>query len=337
MDLKPLLKRGALIAAANWQVVLIQFAAQTVFQVVLAIPVLGAAILVAALLGGDLITLLQGNLREMFTAIAAALMSEPVALVAFVASFSTVLLVGSAVMFGAKAGTITVLVAGHDATGAVEREPLTAGRLRLASAFSVPRFTAGCVRLFRRYLRIGLGLMIVYGLSAVGYLAFVVLGYSAFSGGPLVVGWTFVAAVSAGVMVVWISAVNLLYLLTQISIAADDVPVREALRRTARFVLAGFRELGAIFLVVLAMVVAATLAAAVAWAGVGLVAFVPLVGLVVIPLQILALLLRRLVFEYIGLTAAGAYVTLYRRHLSAGPDSRVPTLVRTHAVRGAGE
>ena len=32
------------------------------------------------------------------------------------------------------------------------------------------------------------------------------------------------------------------------------------------------------------------------------------------PLQIAALLVRGLVFEYIGLTALGAYVTLFSRH-----------------------
>ena len=65
------------------------------------------------------------------------------------------------------------------------------------------------------------------------------------------------------------------------------------------------------------MVVAAWLASALAWSGVGLIAFVPLVGLAVFPLQIAALLLRGLVFEFIGLTAMGAYVTLYRRFTAA--------------------
>ena len=62
------------------------------------------------------------------------------------------------------------------------------------------------------------------------------------------------------------------------------------------------------------MVIAALLVSALAWSGVGLIAFVPLVGLAVFPLQIAALLVRGLVFEYIGLTALGAYVTLFKRH-----------------------
>jgi hypothetical protein len=64
----------------------------------------------------------------------------------------------------------------------------------------------------------------------------------------------------------------------------------------------------------------ATLVSALAWSGVGLIAFVPLVGLAVFPLQIAALIVRGLVFEYIGLTSLGAYLTLYRRPAAAaGP------------------
>ena len=62
------------------------------------------------------------------------------------------------------------------------------------------------------------------------------------------------------------------------------------------------------------LVAAATLASALAWSGVGLIAFVPLVGLAVFPLQIAAFLLRGLVFEFLGLTALGAYLTLYHGH-----------------------
>ena len=60
---------------------------------------------------------------------------------------------------------------------------------------------------------------------------------------------------------------------------------------------------------------ASTLASALAWSGVGLIAFVPLVGLAVFPLQLAALLLRGIVFEFIGLAALGAYAALYHRHL----------------------
>ena len=117
MDLKLLLKRGALLAAANWPTVAIQFVAETTFQVLLAVPVIGAAILVAVLLGADLAELLQGSLRDIFTTIASTLMSEPVALVAFITAFAVVLLGGSVLMFLVKGGTVDVLVAAHESAG----------------------------------------------------------------------------------------------------------------------------------------------------------------------------------------------------------------------------
>jgi hypothetical protein len=63
---------------------------------------------------------------------------------------------------------------------------------------------------------------------------------------------------------------------------------------------------------------------------VGLIAFVPLVGLAVFPLQIAALMLRGLIFEYLGLTALGAYVALY-----AGYAARQAEAVRPSPIASA--
>jgi hypothetical protein len=326
LDLKHLLKRGALLAAANWQTIAIQFAAQTTFQVLLAVPIIGAAILVAVLLGADIADLLQGSLREIFTTIASALLSEPLALLAFMIAFSLVLLGGSVLMFLVKGGTVEVLLAAHRVAGPIEHEPITLDSLRGAAQFTLKRFTEGCSRLFRRYLTLGLLLMVVYGLSVIGYLIFVVYGYQVVSGRVLIVGWTFVAALAAALLVAWITLVNLLYLLAQIAMAVERVGLADAVRALARFVRSEFRELAGVFLVVLALVIAAMFASALAWSGVGLIAFVPLVGLAVFPLQIAALLLRGLMFEYLGLTALGAYVTLYAADASrrAQPVKRSP-------------
>jgi hypothetical protein len=320
LSLKLLLKRGALLAAANWQTVAIQFAAQTVFQALLAVPVVGAAILMAVLLGADLANLLDGGLQEIMGAIAAALTAEPVALGAFAASFAIALTGGSLFMFLVKGGTMHVLMLANDVAGDVERDAVTLESLRPAAAFTMERFQTGCSKLFRRYLALGVMLTFVYGLSVAGCFAFIVFGYRAVGGRDFVIGWAFLAAVSAVVLVLWITVVNLLYLLLQIAVAVEDVGIADACRAVARFVGAEFRDLGGVFLVVLALVVGATLASALAWSGVGLVAFIPLVGLAVFPMQILALVLRGLAFEYIGLTSVGAYLTLYRRRAAApGP------------------
>jgi hypothetical protein len=317
LELKDLLKRGALLSAANWPSVAIQFVAETTFQVLLAVPVIGAAVLIAVLLGADLAELLQGSLRDIFTTVAGALLSEPVALIAFITAFTLVLCGGSVLMFAVKGGTVDVLIAANEAAGPIERQPITYERLHSAARFSLERFTNGCTRLFRRYLALGTALMVVYGVSGAAYLAFVVYGYRAAGDRVFIIGWTLIAAFAAVALVVWITIVNLLYLLMQIAVAVEDLPLAAATRAVARFVRDEFRELVAVFAVVFGLLVAAMLASALAWSGVGLIAFVPLVGLAVFPLQIAALLLRGFVFEYLGLTALGAYITLYTRHLQA--------------------
>lgn len=316
MDLKLLLKRGALLAASNWPAVAIQFVAATTFQVLLAVPLVGAAILVAALLGADIAGLMQGSVREIFTTIASTLLSEPVALAAFVAAFGVVLLGGSVLMFLVKGGTVEVLLAANAAAGPIERQPLTIETFRTAARFSIARYMAGCERLFRPYLALGLTLMLVYGLSAASYLAVVAYGYRVATGPALVLGWTFVVALSAGLLVGWITVINWLYLLTQIAVAAEGVGMLQAFPFVGRFIRAEFRQVAGVFAVVLVLVLAATFASALAWSGVGLIAFVPLVGLAVFPLQMAALVVRGLLFQFLGLTALGAYVTLYAAHAS---------------------
>jgi hypothetical protein len=175
-------------------------------------------------------------------------------------------------------------------------------------------------------------LVAAYVVSGAAYLAFLVYGYRAAGDRADVIGWTLIAAFSTVGLVVWITVLNVLYLLLQIATAADDVRFTEAARRVVRFVRSEFRGLGGVFLVVFGMVIAATLASALAWSGVGLIAFVPLVGLAVFPLQLVALLLRGLVFEYIGLTSMGAYVTLYRRYTALAAASPAREHVRSEPL-----
>jgi hypothetical protein len=334
MNLKLLLKRGALVAAANWQIIAIQFVAETTFQVLLAVPIIGAAVLVATLLGGDLAEILGGSLREIFASIARALMSEPVALATFMAAFGIVLLGGSALLFLVKGGTVQVLLAAETAAGPIEREPLTyETTIRATSRFTLQSFMDGCRRMFRRYLTLGAALMVIYAVSGVAYVAFVVYGYQAAGDRFLIIGWTFVAALAGTALVGWITFVNWLYLLLQIAMALEDVGLGGACRAVVGFVRSEFRDLTGVFGVILALLVGATLASALAWSGVGLIAFVPLVGLAVFPLQIAALLLRGLLFEYIGLTALASYAALYHRHMARAGRVVDATLVRSRLLK----
>jgi len=313
LNLKLLLKRGALMTAANWQTVAIQFVAETTFQVLVAIPILGAAVLLSVVVGTDLSVLLQGGLRDIATRIAGTLTAEPVALLSFGVAFSITLGGASVLMFLVKGGVLDVLLASHEAAGAFETEPISIDTIEPAACFTLPRFIDGCTRLFRPYVRLGFALFLAYAATAGVYVAFVVYGYRAASGVVGVVGLTMMAAVAAVILIVWITLVNFIYLLMQIAMAADHLGVGEAFRAVMSFVRAEFRVLAQIFLIILGLEIGATLVSALAWSGLGLIAFVPLVGLAVVPLQIAALVVRGLAFAYIGLSAAGSYLTLYRR------------------------
>ncbi len=118
----------------------------------------------------------------------------------------------------------------------------------------------------------------------------------------------------------WITVVNLLYLLLQMAVALADCSVREAVRVVVAFLESRGRDVAVVFLAVFGLVVLATVASFVATAGLSLVSFVPLVGFAAFPLQAVAWLVRGLLFQYLGLTALGAYLALYRTAAVTAPE-----------------
>lgn len=321
-NLKATLKRGALVTAANWPVVVVQFVAESTFKLLLGVPVVGGALLVTLALGRDLEELLGGDLREILVSISDALTGQPWALASFVAAVLIVLVSGSVLMFLVKGGTVTVLARGEAQAGPVEHPPLRFSVVRTAGAFSVPVFLEGSQRLFRRYIRLGFFLFAVYALSGGLYLGVVFMGYRLVASTGAAVAWTVVAALASSALLVWITLVNLCYLLVQMTVAVDDCGVRAAARRVVGLFTERAREVISVFGIVLALVLLATVVSVLATAGLGLISFVPLVGLAVFPLQAVAWLVRGFVFQFLGLTALGAYLALYRplaRSSTAGP------------------
>jgi hypothetical protein len=133
-------------------------------------------------------------------------------------------------------------------------------------------------------------------------------------------GGLLIPAVASVLFVVWITAVNLVYLLAQIVIAAEGCGVGVACRRAVGFLRRAPRAVLAVCVVTVGLVVLATAASLVAATALGLISFVPIVGLTVWPLQLLALALRALVLQYIALSSVGAYSTLYRGQASEGAE-----------------
>jgi hypothetical protein len=325
------MKRGTLVAAANWPVTIIQATADSLFKLLVAVPLVGGVFLVALAVGAEPDALLALEWRELVATIVTSLLSRPLVLAPFLASLALIMVGGSLFIFLLKAGTVSVLVRGERVAGPIEQPPLSVDALLQASVFSIEFFTESAKRLFPRYARLGFILMGLYLVSG-GLLLFGLVA-SRNSGD----GWGATAALTAA-FVTWITIVNLLYLLTQIVIAADDCSVAAAVSRVAGLLRRERRSVAVIFVVVLAFVVFATGASFLATASLSLLAFVPFfgpfLGLAVLPLQLLAWALRAVVFQYIGLSSIGAYLAVYRDQGAGAATQRdvVPAAVERPGV-----
>ena len=163
------------------------------------------------------------------------LSEQPLALATYLAGVAIIVLGGATFTFLVKGGTVAVLVRADLDAPAVEAPPLRVATVRRAAAFDLDRFTDGCRRLFRRYLALGLLLIALYGVIAVVYMFAVVTSYHAVVNRGSFVGWTLVASTISIALVLGVTIVNLLYLLTQIVVAAEDCGVRAAMSRVRRF------------------------------------------------------------------------------------------------------
>jgi hypothetical protein len=232
------------------------------------------------------------------------LMARPVVLTSVFLAVAVVAVGGSLFVFLVKAGTVATLVRSDADAGPIEEPPLRVSEVVRASRFSVDSYIESARSLFPRYARLGFMLMGVYVVSGLAFLVLVVRREPG-------EGWSLTALMTVA-FVVWITVVNLLYLLVQIVVAADECSVATAGRRVAVFLRRNGSDVGWVLLLVLALILGATGASVLATAALGLVAFVPFLGLAALPLQLLAWLLRGLVFQYLGLTSVGAYLKLYR-------------------------
>ena len=304
-SLKLALKRGALVAAANWHVTGIQATADWLFKALVAMPLVGAIFLVGLVVGAEPMTLLSLGWRDLVATTVASLLSRPIVLAAFVTSLAVAILGGSAFVFLVKAGTVGILVRGDSQADTIEHMPLRPEHIGTAAAFRAETFVETAWALFPRYAQLGAILVGAYALSGGVFL------FLAFTELPESDGWTMTALLTT-LLVTWLTVVNLLYLLLQIVVAADDCSVATAVRRVTAFLRRKRGEIAAVFAVVLALVIASTGASLVATFALGLISFVPLFGIAVLPLQLLAWVMRGVIFQFIDITSIGAYLHLYR-------------------------
>ena len=113
-------------------------------------------------------------------------------------------------------------------------------------------------------------------------------------------------------VLVAITLVNFVYLLIQIVMAAEDCGIAEAVPHVARLLRRRTRDMSLVLSSILALMLMATGASILATTALGLIAFVPFVGLAALPLQVFAWLMRGVVFQYVGLTGVATYLRLHR-------------------------
>jgi hypothetical protein len=305
--LKLALKRGALVTAANWQVVLVQFVADTLFKTLLAVPIVGGVVLVVLLIGGDPKDLLRLEPAQIIPTMVGVLLAQPLALIGFLIALVLVLLGGSLLTIAVKAGAVTVLIEGERVAGLIEQAPIRISTLRAANQSSFERFGSGVRRLIARYVRLGIALSIVYAVLTGGYLAVLFAPADA-----LPIDSTVAVSLASLALIVLITLANFAYLLVQIVVAAEDCAVHQAVALVGRLVRRRTVELAQVLATVLALLALVTAASILTVAALGLIAFVPFVGLAALPLQLLAWLIRGVVFQFVGLTGLVTYLRLYR-------------------------
>jgi hypothetical protein len=238
--LKLTLKRGALVAAANWPLTIVQAVADSLFKLLIAAPLFGGIFLVALVVGAEPGTLLSLEWRDLATTIASSLLSKPVVLLAWVAALGVVIAGGSLFVFLIKGGAVSIMVRGERNAGPIELPPLLPDVVAQASAYSADAFIEGANALFPAYARLGLVLMTIYLASGLGFLTVVAAIRNAGE------GWGLTALVTA-VFVAWITLINFVYLLTQIVIASDGCAVATAIPRAVAFIRRERRTVGGVF------------------------------------------------------------------------------------------
>ena len=305
--MKLALKRGALVTAANWQVVLVQFVADTLFKTLLAVPIVGGVVLVVLLIGGDPKDLLKLEYAQIIPTMVGVLLAQPLALAGFLLALVLTVMGGSLLTIAVKAGAVTVLIESERSAGVIETLPIRLSLLNKANQSSLERFGSGVRKLFARFVRLGITLSMVYAVLTAGYLS--VLFAPAES---LPMDSTLTVTLGSLLLIVLITLANFGYLLTQIVMAAEDCAVHEALPHVGRLVRRRPMELTQALAAVLALMALVTAASILNVWALGLIAFVPFIGLAALPLQLLAWLVRGIVFQFVGLTGLVTYLRLYR-------------------------
>lgn len=331
--LRAAVKRGFLLVAANWPIAVIDFAVESVSRLALIVPVVGGALMVTVVAGTDVRALLSGGLVQTADVVLGSLANAPTALFAFLGAIALVAIGGEALQFVVKAGTLSVIVQGDLRAGEIHDRPISADSLRQARTFRLETLVDAGRRFARRGVVLSLWLGLAYAAVAVVYVAFVTRGLPG-DGASWMPAWSALVLGATSAAVVAIGVANLAYQLLRVVIVTDDCPVGTAVGRLAQFAVEDARQVIGVFAAIGGIeLIAAALALLVA-GGLAPIAYLPVIGLIVVPLQAAIWLLRALLFEFLSLAAVAAYQTQYRRFAEARRGEGVSGESGTGAATG---
>jgi hypothetical protein len=328
--LRSLLLRGSVIAAANWPVVVGQGVAESVVKALAGIPLAGAAVLLLLLSVPNALPA-TGPVVDHAAVMLTALAKVPAALAGVALSAVVVALGG--IVFGAvvKAGTVTVIVTGEARARPLAGGPVRGGDFAAAQAWSRARFMEGCARFGPRFVRLALVFALLEGALALGYATAVVQAYRGFV--SIAASWWIAPAVLAVSMIALAVSIGaeLVYRLAQLALVVEDTDAAAAVGRAVAFVRRDALVVTRICIAALVLSTLAFVVALIAAAAFGLVSFVPVAGVAVLPLQAAVWVIRGLMLPFIELVALAAYATAYRR-VAARPGSPAASPVSTAAA-----
>ncbi len=175
------------------------------------------------------------------------------------------------------------------------------------------------------------GLALAYGVIVVGYLAAVRSAVDLAADPQWASAWPLVVLLASSTAAVLALAVNLAFDLLRVIVVSDDCGVGMAVARLRAFVLADARQVLGLIGVVGGLLTLAAAVSVLATAALVLVGWVPVIGLIVVPLQIAAWVVRGVIFQYLSLAALAAYQTQYRRFAERYDAPAAPRPFRVHA------
>jgi hypothetical protein len=292
------LKHGAATVLGSWPIIVIDFSIESVYKIALAVPVIGGAFMVAVLFDLDFGSLVGPGASSAFDVVFNALAAAPSAFGAFLAAVGLVGVGGLGLMYVVKTGTLAVLV---------RRDAET------ASSITIKELVESSRRYARRASVLGVGLGVAYLAIGWGFVVLSARGLDAVAASNWPGAWpALVLAVTAAAVLVAACA-GLACDLLRVILVSDDCTLAGAARRLPGFLgrdgrhvvlVCAVMSLGSATAMAIGLMVTASLA---------LVAWVPVVGLIVVPLEAAAWAARGLILQTMSLSTMAAYARRYRQ------------------------